>query len=233
MKLKLVKKGKFLGTTCDFYMNEEKEIFMSRTQLGHALKYSNPSKAIENIHNRNFEYMKGKSIEITGAQIEGSIYKNKNAKKIYMYNEKGIYAIVRKSNMPVSDEYFDWVYEVIHSIKENGYYIANEKDEEWLGIRVEGKKVRKDFTDEIQEFVYYATSQGSNKPQMYYKHFTELVRKKLGIPKGVKRDELNQSELFDIQALERIISMKLPKLIDKDMNYKEVYKKIKELIEMI
>ncbi|HBG1010316.1 TPA: BRO family protein, partial [Clostridioides difficile] len=51
--------------------------------------------------------------------------------------------------------------------------------------------------------------------------------------KGVKRDELNQSELFDIQALERIISMKLPKLIDKDMNYKEVYKKIKELIEMI
>ncbi|HBF5319583.1 TPA: BRO family protein, partial [Clostridioides difficile] len=61
----------------------------------------------------------------------------------------------------------------------------------------------------------------------------ELVRKKLGISKGVKRDELNQSELFDIQALERIISMKLPKLIDKDMNYKEVYKKIKELIEMI
>ncbi|HBF5318296.1 TPA: BRO family protein, partial [Clostridioides difficile] len=61
----------------------------------------------------------------------------------------------------------------------------------------------------------------------------ELVRKKLCIPKGVKRDELNQSELFDIQALERIISMKLPKLIDKDMNYKEVYKKIKELIEMI
>ncbi|MBY1606332.1 BRO family protein, partial [Clostridioides difficile] len=61
----------------------------------------------------------------------------------------------------------------------------------------------------------------------------ELVRKKLGTPKGVKRDELNQSELLDIQALERIISMKLPKLIDRDMNYKEVYKKIKELIEMI
>ncbi len=101
------------------------------------------------------------------------------------------------------------------------------------GYKDRRQKVRKDFTDEIQEFVYYATSQGSNKPQMYYKHFTELVRKKLGIPKGVKRDELNQSELFDIQALERIISMKLPKLIDKDMNYKEVYKKIKELIEMI
>ncbi|HFL2530349.1 TPA: BRO family protein [Clostridioides difficile] len=233
MKLKLVKKGRFLGSVCDFYMNEEREIFMSRTQLGCALKYFNPSKAIENIHNRNFEYMRGKSIEITGAQIEGSIYKNKNAKKIYMYNEKGIYAIVRKSNMPVSDEYFDWVYEVIHSIKVNGYYITNEKDENWFGIRAEGKKVRRGFTDEIQEFVYYAISQGSNKPQMYYKHFTELVRKKLGIPKDVKRDELNQSELFDMQALERVISMKLPKLIDKDMNYKEIYRKIKELIDII
>ncbi|MDU8789389.1 BRO family protein, partial [Clostridioides difficile] len=138
-----------------------------------------------------------------------------------------------RSNKPEAKLFTKWVTQTLKQIRIHGYYIATEKDQEWLDIRAEGKKVRKDFTDEIQEFVYYATSQGSNKPQMYYKHFTELVRKKLGIPKGVKRDELNQSELFDIQALERIISMKLPKLIDKDMNYKEVYKKIKELIEMI
>ena len=46
-------------------------------------------------------------------------------------------------------------------------------------------------------------------------------------------DELHLSTLFDIQALERVISMKLSKLIDKNMNYKDVYKKIKELIMMI
>ncbi|MBT2156536.1 hypothetical protein KK425_03240 [Clostridioides difficile] len=54
---------------------------MSRTQLGHALKYSNPSKAIENIHNRNFEYMKGKSIEITGLKLRGRYIKIKMLRK--------------------------------------------------------------------------------------------------------------------------------------------------------
>ncbi|HBG1035949.1 TPA: Bro-N domain-containing protein [Clostridioides difficile] len=147
--------------------------------------------------------------------------------------EEAVYNMSFRSNKPEAKLFTKWVTKTLKQIRIHGYYIATEKDQEWLEIRIEGKKVRKDFTDEIQEFVYYAISQGSNKPQMYYKHFTELVRKKLGIPKGVKRDELNQSELFDIQALERIISMKLPKLIDKDMNYKEVYKKIKELIEMI
>ena len=42
-------------------------------------------------------------------------------------------------------------------------------------------------------------------------------------------DELHLSTLFDIQALERVISMKLSKLIDKNMNYKDVYKKIKSI----
>ena len=32
MKLKLVKQGEFLGTRCDFYVDEENNIYMSRTQ---------------------------------------------------------------------------------------------------------------------------------------------------------------------------------------------------------
>ena len=46
MKLRLVKQGDFLGTKCDFYVNETGDIFMSRTQIGYALKYKNPSKGI-------------------------------------------------------------------------------------------------------------------------------------------------------------------------------------------
>ena len=37
----------------------------------------------------------------------------------------------------------------------------------------------------------------------------------------------------DIMAMERVMSMKLPKLINKEMNYKEIYKEIKKLIEII
>lgn len=147
--------------------------------------------------------------------------------------EEAVYNMSFRSNKAEAKLFTKWVSKTLKQIRIHGYYVATEKDQEWIGIRTEGKKVRKDFTDEIQEFVYYAISQGNSKPQMYYKHFTELVRKKLGIPKDVRRDELNQSELFDVQALERVISMKLPKLIDKDMNYKEIYRKIKELIDII
>ncbi|HBG0426688.1 BRO family protein [Clostridioides difficile] len=186
------------------------------------------------LRNINSKYKK----KITNEFLKVHDMHYSNFKELYRTGEifikpHAVYNIAFRSNKPEAKLFTEWATEVIDQIRIRGYYIATEKDQEWLDIRTEGKKVRKDFTDEIQEFVYYATSQGSNKPQMYYKHFTELVRKKLCIPKGVKRDELNQSELFDIQALERIISMKLPKLIDKDMNYKEVYKKIKELIEMI
>ena len=119
------------------------------------------------------------------------------------------------------------------NFKRNGYHIATEKDEAWLGVRADSKQTRHEFTDEIQAFVYYALQQGSSKPEWYYKTFTELVNKKLDIPKGSKRDDLPQHLLLDIMALERIIAMKLPKLITSDMHYKQVYLEIKKLIEAI
>lgn len=158
---------------------------------------------------------------------------NLNNKGEIFITEEAVYNLSFRSNKPEAKLFTKWVSKVLKQIRINGYYVATEKDEQWLQIRSEGKKVRKEFTDEIQGFVYYAMQQGSNKPDMYYIHFTKLVRNKLNIPKGVERDELDQGTLFDIQALERVISMKLSKLIDKNMNYKDVYKKIKELIMMI
>lgn len=85
----------------------------------------------------------------------------------------------------------------------------------------------------VSEEAVYNMSFRSNKPNMYYMHFTKLVNEKLGIPKGTKREDLDQGILMDIMALERVMSMKLPKLIKKEMNYKDIYKEIKKLIEII
>ncbi|WP_143316854.1 BRO family protein [Clostridium sp. HBUAS56017] len=232
MKLKLVKQEKFLGTVCDFYMNESNEIFMSRTQIGYALKYKDPSNAIKRIHMQYKERLDKFSIEVTGVQFIPPQINNKN-NRIYMYTERGIYDICRKSRQSVADDFYDYVYEVVNGLRINGFYIAIGKDDKWLGVRKDSKATRREFTDEIQEFVYYAIQQGSHKPEMYYIHFTKLVNEKLGIPKGTKREDLNQSTLLDIMAIERVMSMKLPKLINKEMPYKDVYKEIKKLISII
>lgn len=234
MRLTLVKQGRFLGTTCDFYIDEDSNIYMSRTQIGYALQYRDPQHAILMIHQRHHERLDKFSMEVKGSQFvtPSKINKDKNAHS-FMYVEKGIYEVCRHSKQKVADDFYDWVYDTISSLKRNGYYIATEKDEAWLGVRADSKQTRHEFTDEIQAFVHYALQQGSSKPEWYYKTFTELVNKKLDIPKGSKRDDLPQHVLLDIMALERIIAMKLPKLVKADTPYKQVYQEIKKLIEAI
>lgn len=234
MRLMLVKQGHFLGTICDFYVDKDNNIYMSRTQIGYALQYKDPANAVLRIHQRHHERLDKLSIEVKGCQFvtPSKINKDKNS-HTFMYVEKGIYEICRHSKQKVADDFYDWVYETISGIKRNGYYISTEKDETWLNVRVDSKNTRHKFTDEIQAFVHYAMQQGSSKPEWYYKIFTKLVNNKLEIPKGMKRDELSQPTLLDIMALERIIAMKLPKLVHQNMDYKQIYQEIKNLIAAI
>lgn len=134
MRLKLVKQSEFLGTVCDFYVDEKDNIYMSRTQIGYALQYKQPQHSILVMHQRHRDRLDRFSIEISGSQFVTPIYKNKNTDKVFMYSERGIYEICRWSNQKVADEFNDWVYETIQSIKRNGYYIVSEKDSRCWGF---------------------------------------------------------------------------------------------------
>lgn len=230
MKLKLVKHGEFLGTVCDFYVDEENNIYMSRTQIGYALEYKNPSKGIENVHNRNYKRMDKFSIKITGAQIEGGSKHIDPNSEMYMYIERGIYEICRKSAQPVADDFNDWVYDTIESIKKNGYYIACEKDGKWLGIRDESKTARRYETDQIKLFVEYAKEQGSKSADRYYVIFTKLINSKVGIP-SENRDKASQEKLMEIKTLETLVKMKIRKLMKEKVPYKKIYQEVKSMVE--
>lgn len=229
MKLKLVKQGEFLGTTCDFYVDEDENIYMSRTQIGYALKYKNPSKGIENVHNRHHDRLDTMSIKITGAQIEGGSKHIDPLSVLYLYAEKGIYEICRYSRQVIANDFYDWVYETIASIKKNGFYITTKKDNKWIGIREESKQVRRYETDQIEIFVEYAKQHGSRNADRYYTILTKLVNNKLMIGSG-QRDHLSQETLMEIKALETLIKMKLHKLMEDEVPYKEVYREIKKMI---
>lgn len=232
MKLTLVKQGEFLGANCDFYVNDKGDIFMSRTQIGYALKYKDPSNAIKNIHNKYHERFDRFSIEVTGAQFDPPLRHNKNTEKVYMYEERGIYEVCRKSAQPAADVFNDWVYDVILSIKQNGYYIAAEKDSKWLGIRQETKQVRKAETDQIKAFVEYAKSQGSRNADRYYVLLTKLINNRLGIESG-SRDKADQKTLLRLKSLETVVELHLATLMKAEMPYKDVYQETKRLIEAL
>lgn len=115
-KLEIVKKENFGDLECDFYKNEKGEIFVTRTQIGQALEYSNPNDAIRMIHNRNKERMDKFSVPF-----------KMNGVKTYLYNARGIYEICRYSNQPKANDFYDWIYDALEKIRTTGGYIYGEE----------------------------------------------------------------------------------------------------------
>lgn len=230
MKLKLVKQGEFLGTRCDFYVDEENNIYMSRTQIGYALQYKNPQDAIKKIHLRHYEKLQQRYVEVVGDNLSPRPRDLGKKTSIFMYDERGILDVIRWSTTEIADQYFDWVYDIIQSIKKNGYYITSEKDKKWLGIRNESKEARRYETDQIKLFVEYAKEQGSKNADRYYVLFTKLINSKMGIQSG-KRDELSQETLMELKSLEALVKMRIRKLIEKETPYKEIYQDVKMLVD--
>ncbi len=232
MKLRLVKQGDFLGTKCDFYIDEAGDIFMSRTQIGYALQYKQPQNAVLIVHKRHKERMEKFSVEVKGCQFVTPYPNNDKDAHIFMYSERGIYEVCRYSNQKIADDFHDWVYEVIQSIRKNGYYIASGKDEKWLGTRQETKQVRKLETDQIKLFVGYAKEQGSQSADRYYVLFTKLINKRLGIESG-GRDKADQETLLRLKSLETVVDLHLATLMKEELPYKKIYQEVKKFIEAL
>ena len=232
MRLRLVKQGDFLGTKCDFYTDKEGNIFMSRTQIGYALKYKSPGKGIEDIHNRHHDRLDTMSVKVDPLSLQGSNPHYRNGERAYVYPEKGIYEICRYSRQKVAGDFYDWVYDVIQSIKKNGYYITSEKDEKWLGTRQETKEVRKAETDQIKLFVEYARAQGSQHADRYYVSLTKLINRRLGIESG-GRDKADQRTLMHLKSLETVVELHLATLMAEGLPYKEIYQGVKKFIEAL
>ena len=230
MKLKLVKQGKFLGTRCDFYVDERNNIYMSRTQIGYALQYKNPQDAIKKIHLRHYEKLEQRYIEVVGDNLSPRPRDLGKKTSIFMYDERGILDVIRWSTTEVADKYFDWVYDIIQSIRKNSYYMSSEKDSKWLGTRNEAKQARHYETDQIKLFVEYAKEQGSKSADRYYMLFTKLINDKIGIQSG-KRNEQSQETLMELKSLETLVKMRIRKLMEKETPYKKIYQDVKMLVE--
>lgn len=117
-KLELVRNENFAGLEVGFYQDSNNEVYMTRNQIGEALEYKNPNDAIRLIHRRNPERMNEFSVSFKTNGADGKEYET------VMYNEKGIYEIMRKSNQPKADEFYDFVYEVIESLRKGDMQIV-------------------------------------------------------------------------------------------------------------
>lgn len=118
MNLILAQSRAFNSVVCDLWKNENGDVFMTREQIGQALEYSEPMIAIGKIHKRHEKRLKQFSVLTKLVNSDGKQYET------YIYNEKGIYEIIRKSQQPKADEFYDFVYDLLEKLRKGGLKVV-------------------------------------------------------------------------------------------------------------
>jgi len=107
---------------------------------------------------------------------------------------------------------------------------------EWEQARGKGKLVRKDVTDVIQDFVRYATQQGSQNAVRYYSNITKMENKALFILEQKYpnvREMLNHQQLSTLIVADKLVKDSLMEGMEKEMHYKDIYKLAKGKVEAL
>ena len=117
--LKLITTETFGDLSCNFYRNMNDDILLTREQIGQALEYSDPIKAIQKIHLKHKDRLDELSMLIKGTtQIGGDLTKSEEQERIY-YTQRGIMEICRWSRQPKADIFMDWVWDIVEKYRAN------------------------------------------------------------------------------------------------------------------
>jgi Rha family phage regulatory protein len=107
---------------------------------------------------------------------------------------------------------------------------------EWNTARLQIKSVRKSFTNTVQEFVEYATAQGSKSASMYYMNLTKMEYKALDLLDKQKsalgnfRDTLDILDIAALTMAEVIAKSAIEQGMREGMHYKEIFQFAKQRV---
>src|SRR5690625_4819529 len=146
MNLSIVSREIFGQNKMNIYQNENNDVFMTREQIGQALDYSDPRRAVSRIHRRNKERLDRFSsvVELT---TEAGL------RETVVYNEKGIYEIIRRSNQPKADAFYDWVYELLSKLRKGELQVTEKPNSRKLLLETALEHEKK--IEEIENDVSY------------------------------------------------------------------------------
>lgn len=113
MNLKLITTESFGELPCNFYRNANDNVLLTREQIGQALEYSNPQKAIDNIHSKHKDRLDKLSVTTKLRATDGKYYNT------MLYTERGIMEICRWSRQPKANIFMDWVWDVVEKYRNN------------------------------------------------------------------------------------------------------------------
>lgn len=117
--LKLITTENFGDLQCNFYRNMNDDILLTREQIGTALEYSDPSKAIRKIHMKHKDRLEPLCLRIKlsgSTQIGANLSKSDEQERVY-YTERGIMEICRWSRQNKANQFMDWVWDIVEKYR--------------------------------------------------------------------------------------------------------------------
>lgn len=110
MNLTIIKQREFNSVVCDFWQNENNEVFMTINQLAQSLEYASKS-GVENIVSRN-EYLKDSEFSCTHKMWVGN-----SEQETRIFTEDGIYEVTMLSKQPKSKEFRAFVRQTVKGLR--------------------------------------------------------------------------------------------------------------------
>lgn len=120
--LKLITTEKFGELDCSFYRNMNDDILLTREQIGQALEYKDPSKAIRKIHLKYQDRLEPLCLRVKTSTFDQPQSRasrdNLTTERVY-YTERGVMEICRRSHQKKADEFMDWVWDIVERYRNN------------------------------------------------------------------------------------------------------------------
>jgi len=145
--------------------------------------------------------------------------------RMYLMNRDGFSLLVMGFN---GKKALEWKLKYIDAFNKMETIILEKKTNVWLETRQQGKLIRREETNVIQQLVEYAKGQGSEHAEMLYMTYTKLANKMSGI---TDRNTATNSQLNDLSTMERIICNAVLDGMTLGKHYKDIYKDSKQKLE--
>lgn len=202
----------FGALNVDVYQNDKHQYYMTREQIGAALEYNNPNKAIQNIHVKNTDRLDPLSTFLKLRNVEGGITKER---EYIVYSLRGVMEICRLSRQPKADAFMDFCWDIMESLMRGDSVLATPQmdaalSKEFIDVRLhalfdsmkslqnELDSTRKDLSDQIEEAratsneaLNMISSVSQCVHQIKDKQMDNAIRAKSYTPRNVFQDEMS------------------------------------------
>lgn len=202
----------FGALSMDVYEDNNHQYYMTREQIGTALEYNNPNKAIQNIHVKNTDRLDPLSTFLKLRNVEGRITKER---EYIVYSLRDVMEICRLSRQPKADAFMDFCWDIMESLMRGDSVLATPQmdaalSKEFIDVRLhalfdsmknlqsELDSTRKDLSEQIEEAratsnealnVISSVSQCVH--QIKDKQMDNAIRAKNYTPRNVFQDEMS------------------------------------------